>query len=135
LDFDFIGFYIFTSSDQFVWFSFGLDPGFSQFGFRSVFQVGFLSVWIQVFPSLCFSVGFSQFGFRSVFLDLFGFFFRFGFSGFVLSALRFQLSRIICALQQYKDATAFTLPIAYSTGVVNPSIFGIFMSINRFNAG
>jgi hypothetical protein len=37
----------------------------------------------------------------------------------------FGFSRIICALQQYKDAKPFMLIISYSTEAMKPSIFGV----------
>jgi hypothetical protein len=69
---------------------------------------------------------------RLVFLRIFS---DFNF-GFQLQALSFEpsafLDRISCALQQYKDAKTFTLPISYSTGQVKASIFGDKKTINGF---
>jgi hypothetical protein len=84
---------------------------------------GFLSVWI----SLAFEL--YAFGFW-LFHRIWSVFFRFG----SLKILAFSLDQIIRALQQYKDAKAFTLPIAYSTGVVKPSIFGIKTPISEFSS-
>jgi hypothetical protein len=47
----------------------------------------------------------------------------------------FGFSRIVCALQQYKDAKPFMLIISYSTEVVKPSIFGTKKPLNGFEPG
>jgi hypothetical protein len=42
------------------------------------------------------------------------------------------LDQIIRALQQYKDAKPCTLYLTYSTGMVNPSIFGLKRTMDGF---
>jgi hypothetical protein len=75
------------------------------------------------------------------FFGFFGFlrigsgFLRFGFFGFLrIRFFGFFKDLIIRALQQYKDAKPFRLPIRYSTGQVKASIFGIKSPINGFFA-
>jgi len=76
LDFDFIGYNIFSGTEQFVWFSFGLDfywffgSFFFRFGFLLVFLA--LSFGLSAFSdrfSFGLDSGFSQFGFRLVSQD------------------------------------------------------------------
>ena len=51
----------------------------------------------------------------------------------IFKGLILTLFWIFCALQQYKDAKAFDVSIAYSTENTKPSIFGMKTTIRDFS--